>query len=192
MLFRLLKIMILKSLWKNTNNGINLQYDIYHDTKEVLKAVRRENRERLAKHLPYQGAILSFLFSHFLQKLNSAWSEAQGELPKHIFNFTIQYLSNSLPPRNNLCKLNLSKTSDCSFCLIPETLLHAVVGCKVYLNQGRFTWRHGSGLNFLATSLKAINGSSLYADKPGFHLPSIITGDELRPHLLLKTDTNSL
>ena len=58
----------IKSLWKNTNNGIS---NVNRDTKEVLKAARIENRERLARHLPYQGAIHSFLFSHSLQKLNS-------------------------------------------------------------------------------------------------------------------------
>ena len=68
-----------KSLWKNTNNVMNSQCNIYCDTKEVLKAVRSENQERLAHHLPYQGGILSFLFSHSLQKLNGAWSDFQGK-----------------------------------------------------------------------------------------------------------------
>ena len=74
---------------------MNLQYDIYRDTKVVLKAVSSKNQERLAHHLPYQGAILSFLFSHSLQKLNRTCSDVQGKLPKNIFNFTIKYLSNS-------------------------------------------------------------------------------------------------
>ena len=76
--------------------------------------------------------------------------------------------------------------------LIAETLLHVVVGCKIYLNQGRFIWRHDSVLNFLVTSLKAVNISSLYADISSFPSPSIITGGELRPDLLLKTNDNSL
>ena len=36
-----------KSPWKNTNNGMNLQYDIYRDTKDVLKAVRRKTKNSL-------------------------------------------------------------------------------------------------------------------------------------------------
>ena len=74
----------------------------------------------------------------------------------------------------------------------PETLLHVVAGCKVYLDQGRYAWRHNFALNFLATSFQAINGSSLYADLPGFLSPSIITGDQLRPDVLLKTKENCL
>ena len=94
--------------------------------------------------------------------------------------------------RKNLLKWNLSQISDCEFCLLPEKLLHVVAGCKVYLDQGRYTWHHNSALNFLATSFQAINGSSLYADLPGFLSPSIITGDHLRPDLLLKTKENCL
>ena len=67
-----------------------------------------------------------------------------------------------------------------------------VAGCKTYLEQGRYTWRHNSILNFLATSLKAVNESIIYADIPGFLSPSIITGENLRPDLLLRTNNNYL
>ena len=110
----------------------------------------------------------------------------------NIYNFVIKYLSNTLPTRKNLCLWKLRQSSDCQFCLLPETLLHVVAGCKVYLEQGRYTWRHNSVLSFLATSLKVVEGSSLYADIPGFPSPSIITGDALRPDLLLKTKDNCL
>ena len=182
----------IQTLWKNTSHGTNLQYDIYRNTKEVLKAVKSDNKEHLSQNLPSQGATITFLLKHSLEKLNGIWSSTQSNLPSNIFNFTIKYLNNTLPTRKNLLKWNLSQTSDCEFCLLPETLLHVVAGCKVYLDQGRYTWRHNSALNFLATSFQAINGSSLYADLPGFLSPSIITGDQLRPDLLLKTKENCL
>ena len=181
-----------QALWKNTSTGPNLQYDIYRNTREVLKAVKLGNRERLTHNLPSQGALLSFLLDHSLKKLNGMWSGVQSNLPVNIYNFTIKYLSNTLPTRKNLCLWKLRQSSDCQFCLLPETLLHVVAGCKVYLEQGRYTWRHNSVLSFLATSLKVVEGSSLYADIPGFPSPSIITGDALRPDLLLKTKDNCL
>ena len=104
----------------------------------------------------------------------------------------IKYLSNTLPNRKNLCLCKLRQSSDCQFCLLPETLLHVVAGCKVYLEQGRYTWRHNSVRNVLATSLKVVQGSSLYADIPGFSSTLIITGDDLRPDLLLTTKGNCL
>ena len=166
----------LRTLWKNTSCGMNLQYDIYRNTKDVLKS---DSRERLAHQLLSHGAIISFLLDHSLKKLNGLWSVVPSNLPTNIFNFTIKYLNNTLPTRKNLSLWNLSQSSDCKFCLLPETLLHVVAGCKVYLEQGRYTWRHNSALNFLATSLKAIEGSSLFADIPGFSSPSIITGDNV-------------
>ena len=66
--------------------------------------------------------------------------------------------------------------------LLSETLFHVVAGCKVYLEQGRYTWRHNSVLNFLATSLKLVEGSSLYVDIAGFPSPSNITSNVSRLH----------
>ena len=81
--------------------------------------------------------------------------------------------------------MGLYSTTDCSFCLNPESLLHVVAGCNSFLN--RFTWRHDSVLNFLASILQLVHFNNLYVDLPRFHNPSIITGDEYRPDLLLKT-----
>ena len=129
-----------QALWKNTSTGPNLQYDIYRNTREVLKAVKLGNRERLTHNLPSQGALLSFLLDHSLKKLNGIWSGVQSNLPVNIYNFTIKYLDNTLPTRKNLCLWKLRQSSDCQFCLLSETLLHVVAGCKVYLEQCRYTW----------------------------------------------------
>ena len=176
-----------QTLWKNTSKGTNLQYDIYRNTKEVLKAVKLDNKERLIHNLPSQCALLSFLLNHSLKKLHGIWSLVQSNLPTNIFKFTIKYLNNTLATRKNLNLWKLSQSSDCQFCLLPETLLHVVTGCKVYLDQGRYTWRHNYVRNFLATSLKVVEGSSIYADIPGFPSPSIITENDSRPGLLLHT-----
>ena len=96
-------------------------------------------------------------------------------------------MNNTLATRKNLLLWKLSKTSDCSFCLLPESLLHFVAGCKVYLEEGRYTWRHNSVLNFVAASLQSVKGATLFVDLPSFPSPSVITGDTLRPDLLLET-----
>ena len=121
--------------------------------------------------------------------MNSVWSLAQRNLPKNIFNFTNRYINNSLPTRKNLVKWGTSSTSDCSFCLLPETLpetlLHVVSGCNTYLVQGRYTWRHDSTPTILALFFKFVRDSIIFADLPGFINPSATTGDNLRPDLLL-------
>ncbi len=115
---------------------------------------------------------------------------AQSNLPKNIFNFSIRYINNSLPTGQNLARWNLSPTSDCHSCLLPESLLHIVAGCQSYLK--RFTWRHDSILNFLAKTLMSVNNSKLFVDLPEYRSPSIITGDKYRPDMLLVTSDNTL
>ena len=182
----------IKSLWENTSSGSNIQYDIYQDTKQVLKAVRSANIQRIQHDLSSQGAILSAVFKKSFPRLTSTWSSVQGNLSKNIFNFTVRYMNNTLATRKNFLLLKLSQTSDCSFCLLPESLLHVVAGCKVYLEEGRYTWRHNSVLNFVAASLQSVKGATLFVDLPSFPSPSVITGDTLRPDLLLETADNIL
>ena len=171
-------------VWRNTNCGANIQYDIYKNKKQVLKSIRTEHIDRLQAGLPSQGLIISFLLAHSLKNLNSLWSRALSKLPFNIFNFTIKYLNNTLATRKNLHLWGLSNTSDCSFCLQLESL---VAGCKTYFDQGRFTLRHNSALRFLAQTVQLESSSKLYMDLPGYQSPWIITGDRLRPDMLLST-----
>ena len=182
----------IKSLWRNTSNGMNVQYDTYQNTKQVLKAVRQDHTDKLQTKLTSQGFIISFLLEYSLKTANSLWSSAQSKLPKNIFNFTVRYLNNTLATRKNLTLWNISQTSDCSFCFQPESLLHVVAGCKTYLTEGRYTWRHNSALNFLASSLKNTRECFLYADLNDYLSPCIITGQELRPDMLISTSKNIL
>ena len=122
--------------------------------------------------------------------MNTIWPTCQSKLPKNIFNFTIRYINNSLPTRKNLNKWGISSSPECSFCLHPETFLHVVAGCSSYLD--RFTWRHDSILNFIANNLPSDRIPKIFAYLPSFSNPSIITGDNYRPDLLILTKDNNL
>ena len=154
--------------------------------------VKQEHTDKLSNQLISQGCIISFLLNYSLKALNSLWSSKQSELPKNIFNFTIRYFNNTLATRNNLQTWNLSQSSDCSFCLKSEALLHVVAGCKTYLEEGRYTWRHNSALHFIASTLKGIKDTSLFVGLPGFLSPCIITGEQFRPDMLLSTANSIL
>ena len=153
-------------LWENTYSGTNTQSDVYRNTKQALKSIRSEHTSRLQSQLPSQGFIISFLLEHSLQKLNSLWSNTQSTLPANIFS--TKYLNNTLATRKNLHLWSLSITSDCSFCLQPESLLHVIAGCKAYLNQGRYNWWHNSASSFIAHTLQSIKSAKLYVDLPGY------------------------
>ena len=152
-----------------------------------MKLTHTEHTDRLKTELPSQELIFSFLCAHSLKNLHSLWSRTQSKLPANIFNFTIKYLNNTLATKKNLYLWGLSNISDCSFCLQPESLLHSVAGCKTYLDQDRFTCRHNSALRFLTQTLQSVNSLKLYGDLPGYLPHCIITGDSLRPDMLLST-----
>ena len=83
-------------------------------------------------------------------------------------------------------------TGLCKFCLNSQRLQHVVSGCKVYLHEGRYNWRHDSILKNLVTYFKSIRGNlKYYVDIPGSELPSVITGVERRPDIVIR-DKNKL
>ena len=182
----------INKLWTETSNYKNIQYDTYKNTKDVLSTVRKQHEDKLKHHLISQGSFFSNIIKYSTTSFNSIWSSVQSKLPKNIFNFTIRYINNTLPTRKNLHKWGISTTSACAFCLYPESLLHVVAGCNTYLNEGRFTWRHDSVLNLIASTLKSLNCSNLYVDLPGYISPSVVTGDTLRPDLLLTIENKCI
>ena len=101
---------------------------------------------------------------------------------KNIFIFTVRYINNTLPIQSNLAKWGISSSSDRSFCLSPDIILHIATGCKSHLDQGRFTWRHQSVLKFIAKYLTAVK-SILYSGLLEYLNPSSMTGDKFRPDL---------
>ena len=125
-----------------------MQYDVYRNTREALKAIHDEHKDRLKNHLISQVFFFSNTIENSLSKVNSDWPLAQRNLPKNIFNLSIRYIGNSLPTRKNLVKWGISPTSDYSFCLLLETPLHVISGCNTFLVQGRYIRHHGSIVNF--------------------------------------------
>ena len=61
---------------------------------------------------------------------------------------------------------------------------HVVSGCKSYLDEGRYTYRHNSALQFDAYNLKFIRNTSPYVKIPGFPSLCILTGEQLRSDML--------
>ena len=95
----------INNLWAVTSTNKNIQYDIYNDTKDVLKAVRKENEERLQNQLILQGSFFSSILNNSTSTFNSLWSSVQSKLPKNIFNFTIRYINKTLPTRKKPIKM---------------------------------------------------------------------------------------
>ena len=59
--------------------------------------------------------------------------------------------------------------SKCKHCSNHETLHHILNNCKIYLDQGRYTWRHNNVLSFISSAI-----SSAYSSLPTI-MPTILT-----------------
>ena len=182
----------IKSLWLDSDNFTNIQYDQYRNTKQVLKSIQTHHHHRITSELTSQGLVISSILKYASKTTTKLWSSVQQRLTKNIFNFTLKYLNNTLATRKNLSKWSIAQSSACSFCLQSETLQHIVSSCKLYLEHGRYTWRHDSVLNFIAKTFSTLPDCSLYADLPTFLSPSLITGNSLRPDLILITKNKVL
>ena len=165
------------------------QYDRFRASKEVLKEVRKTAAGNLTSKLNTQGAVIRHVWSEVLQSSKNAWFAVQGNLSRNLHNFTVRYLNNTLPHLSNMFTWGLAETKLCPLCNNIQSLLHVVAGCAVSLN--RYTWRHDSVLNYIATFLKRF-ARELYADVTNFSSPSIITGEEMRPDLLIILDRSKL
>ena len=182
----------IKALWQDSNTFTTTQYDQYRNAKQVLKSTQTHHHHRITSELTSQGLVILSVFKYASKVTTSIWSNVQQKLPKNIFNFSLKYLTNTLATRKNLSKWSLSQSSACSFCLQSETLQHIVSSCKMYLEHGRYTWRHDSVQNSIDKTFSTLPDCSLYADLPTFLSPSFITGSAFRPDLLIITKENVL
>ena len=75
---------IIKSLWRSTSFGMNIQDNSHRNTKEVLKAECQNHTEKFSSNLNSKGSLITFILNHPLKAVNSLWSSAQSKLPKNI------------------------------------------------------------------------------------------------------------
>ena len=99
----------------------------------MLKAVRKENEERLQNPFVSQGSFFSNIINNSTSTFNFLWSSVQSKLPKNIFNFTIRYINNTLPIRKSLAKWGLSPTSDSVLNFLARNL-QSVSGSSLYVD----------------------------------------------------------
>ena len=74
-------------------------------------------------------------------------------------------------------------TNDKCHCGKKETLNHILNGCKVALEQGRYTFRHDSVLSYIAKCLNK-NKFNCYVDIDGYQTPA---GGTLPPNIIVST-----
>ena len=78
---------------------------------------------------------------------------------------------------------NKSFSDKCHLCKNRDSTLHCLNGCKVALNQGRYTWRHNNILQYIVNCVDT-SRFSVYSDLPGYQTSN---GGSLLPSLIVTT-----
>ena len=178
----------IKQLHEITRDQCNIQYDQYKSSRDAIKAIKLRSEEHVI-NLTTQGLVVKAIWNLSWKKANNFWHKALDILPRNIYSFVLRYLNNTLANGSNTIKWRTSETSLCRHCGENETLGHVVNGCKIFLNEGRYTWRHDSILKTIANSLSSILGHQKIhcdCDLNTFKSPCIITGNEFRPDLVIE------
>ena len=174
-----------RRIFEETSNQSNIQYDGFTSTAEAIKSLRESKENRITNELTTQSLVIKALWKNSLSISKSIWQKALSTLPRNIYSFCLRYINNNLSNATNMINWGRAESSLCPLCQQPQTLGHVVGGCKVQLNQGRYDWRHNSVLLNLTNSIIATDNINIFADLPGFKSPSIITGEEYRPDLIV-------
>ena len=164
----------------------SIQVDQYKDTSDVTKSVRAKQIEKISNDLQYQGYIVKQMWTLSNEQLKKLWIDVRDILPSNIYNFTNRYMSNTLATLKNMVLWGKATMDTCLACKEnSQSLLHVVSGCKVHLQQGRYTWRHKSILATLLSSIDGLRGLRIFADIPGYPCPTVVTGTLKRPDVVI-------
>ena len=88
-----------------------------------------------------------------IQESDFSWKSIMYNLPRGVTKFLLNSVFKTLPTKDNLSKWGKVISQECDLCGDRETTGHALSGCKVMLDQGRYTWCHDSILSKISTSM---------------------------------------
>ena len=151
----------------------------------MLKKVRDDESNHITNELMSSGLVLRSMWNFSLSTARKYWYTAFENMPKNIFNFTMRYMDNTLPTMKNMKMWKKLYSSDCKFCQQTQTLGHVVGGCISSLREGRYNWKHDSIIVNMAKFITALKNVQVFADIDQYMSPSIITGEDLRPDLIV-------
>ena len=124
--------------------------DIKNQIKTNLQVETQEELDNHAKTLVQQGHFLCLAES---EKSHAVWKSYLYNLKHGTMKFLLNSVIDTLPTGANLTRWNKSSSDKCKLCKNRETTLHILNGCKKALNDGRYTWRHNSIINYITSCL---------------------------------------
>ena len=173
----------IRELFQITSVGSNIKYDSFQSTREVLTQTRQSKTEKITGQKS-QSEIVTSVWQEAVVSTRNKWFSVQKVLPKNIFNFIVRYFNNTLATKSNMQKWGKALTKICDYCSEVQAVNHVVAVCKSASREGRYTWPHNSILLNLSLIIKS-KVKHLYVDLPDYLSPTMITGEDLRPDLVI-------
>ena len=180
----------INKLHQVTNKGTNIVSDSYLSTRDAIKKIRLRTETQIKEELSTQSLVIKAIWDQGCTKYNTHWCKVLDSLPRNLYSFVTRYLSNCLANATNAVKWGIANSAKCLFCNENQTLQHVISTCNTSLNEGRWNWRHDSILINISRMLSKIPGVKVYCDvgESEFLNPSVITGDEERPDIVIIQD----
>ena len=144
------------------------------------------DEKKVKEELTTQSLVIKSIWNFADPKLASNWTSVLNCLPSNIYSFVNRYLSNSLVNGNNAIKWGLTKNCACRFCDKTQTRGHVMGRCINALEEKRYNWRHDSILKNISKLLNSFITCEIYCDIDNYTTPSVITGPEYRPGIVIK------
>ena len=117
--------------------------------EDVKTTVLVEDNLKTFEHVQTLVKQGKFLQLSKLEETDATWKSYIYNLPKGTMKWLLNSTIDTLPTKVNLKQWG-KVTNDKCFCQQRQTLNHILNCCKTSLNQGRYTMRHDSVLNYVA------------------------------------------
>ena len=114
--------------------------------KKLLSKSISDYWQNHVRSLAVQGKFLDLLS---MESSCTLWRSILFNLPTRVCKFLVNALGDSLNTRVNLARWGKNISNKCIHCKNSETLNHVLNNCKIFLDQGRYTYRHNSVLKYI-------------------------------------------
>ena len=122
---------------------------------ETAHAFAEQKRMAHAHTLAHQGTWTNWY--DCVAPADLSWRNLIYGPGPHVIKFILNATVNWLKTPDMMKVWGYKKTAYCPLCKHPQCTLHHIIsGCKVALDQGRYTWRHDSILGYLGQVMKEL------------------------------------
>ena len=161
--------------------------EIKSSVKTISRGITKENSTVHLNTLFKQGEFLKLAQK---EQKDPIWKSFIWNLKSGTAKFLLNATIHTLPTMNNLKMWNKSVTDQCHLCHNRDSTLHTLNGCKVALDQGRFTYRHDNIINFIVSQVdkklyKVYSDLDGHMTSNGGTIPPSMAVTSLKPDIVI-------